>query len=122
MSDPILEAKEMEDLEPLAQAKKAIGHALRIIRENPQVGWHMGAGTQSFALLTEAYATLTEQHVRQVRERCMPRPTGPSDTELVREIRRVFEDWQAEDRAYPGGSAALELAKKMKHLFGGEAA
>ena len=49
---------QMTDLPPEEQAKKAIRHVLTQIRDHPQIGYHMGWGTQSHSLLCEAAATL----------------------------------------------------------------
>lgn len=51
------------------QARKAILHVLNQIHHNPDIGWYLGIGTQSFALLTEAAATLFGEPLQQVRER-----------------------------------------------------
>lgn len=58
---------QMADLPPLEQAKKAIRHALMQIKDNPKVAYHLGVGTQTFALLTEAFATIFERPVEEVR-------------------------------------------------------
>lgn len=63
---------QMDHLPAEEQAQKAILHVLRQIKENPKIGYHMGMGTQSFSLLTEAAATLFCQPVKEVRERFLP--------------------------------------------------
>lgn len=50
--------RQMEGLSPDDQARKAIRHVLSQIRDRPEVGWYLGACTQTFALLTEALSTL----------------------------------------------------------------
>jgi hypothetical protein len=62
----------MSDLSDLQQAQKAIGHVLRQIRERSEIGWYLGHGTESFALLTEAAATLFGTDVEQVRKDFAP--------------------------------------------------
>lgn len=59
--------RQMTDVPALEQAKKAIRHALIQIHENPKVAYHLGVGTQTFALLTEAFATLFERPLEEVR-------------------------------------------------------
>jgi Lar family restriction alleviation protein len=49
---------QMTDLPAEKQAAKAIAHTLRNISERPSVAWYLGHGTQTYALLTEAHATL----------------------------------------------------------------
>lgn len=48
----------MGDLDPLSQARKAITHVLIRIGESPEISWYLGHGTESYALLIEAAATL----------------------------------------------------------------
>ncbi|HRQ87329.1 MAG TPA: hypothetical protein PLA50_00920 [Bacteroidia bacterium] len=55
------------------QCKRAIRHVLEQIRDNERVGYLLGFGTQSFALLTEAAATLFDEPLEEVRENFMPR-------------------------------------------------
>lgn len=49
---------QMTDLPAEKQAAKAIAHTLRNISERAPVAWYLGHGTQTYALLTEAHATL----------------------------------------------------------------
>lgn len=70
----------MQGMPPEEQSKKAIAHVLIQIRDHPHVGWYLGFGTQSFDLLTEAFATLTKQPIEQVRNRFEPtNPTNPKE-------------------------------------------
>ena len=62
----------MGDMAERDQARKAISHALQRIHSNGIVGYQMGLGTETFALLTEALATLTGKPVREVREHFAP--------------------------------------------------
>ncbi len=55
------------------QARQALKHMLERIREHPEIGYFCGYGTQTFALLTEAAATLFNEPVAQVREHFLPR-------------------------------------------------
>lgn len=63
----IFHDRQMDGLEPLEQAKRAIAYTLRRIQSDPNVGWYLGIGTQTFGLLTEAYATCYGQPLEQVR-------------------------------------------------------
>lgn len=67
MSDDVFTARSMQDLPSAKQAATAIEHVLRRIHGDPSVGWYLGIGTESFALLTEAYATLTGFALDEVR-------------------------------------------------------
>jgi hypothetical protein len=68
----LLEDKQMAGVAPEDQAKRALRHVLEQIRDNPKVGYEMGFGSQSFALVTEAFATLTGEPVEEVREIYLP--------------------------------------------------
>lgn len=71
---------EMQELSGEDQAKKALFHLLKQIRRDEYVGWYLGLGTQSFSLITEAYATLTQQNVGRVREQFQPmNPRNPKE-------------------------------------------
>lgn len=62
--------------EKLDLANRAIVHVLRRIRSEETVRYHLGFGTQSFALLTEAAAAIAEEPVEQVREFFAGPPTS----------------------------------------------
>lgn len=66
---------EMEGVEPVEQAKRAIVHTLNVIRNKPEVGYYLGELTETFDLLTEAAATLFSEPVDKVRE--FYRPQNP---------------------------------------------
>ncbi|HEX8310000.1 MAG TPA: hypothetical protein VF614_01710 [Chthoniobacteraceae bacterium] len=75
----------MTDLQPVEQASRALLHILKQIRDNPSVGWYCGLGTQSFALLTEAYSTIKGIDLEEVREefQCLDakNPAAPEEDE-----------------------------------------
>lgn len=76
----LMTSTEMDDLEPVEQARKSIRHILRLISDHPEVGWYLGLGTQSFALLTEALASIDGTTVKDVREKFRPlRAKNPYD-------------------------------------------
>lgn len=69
-----MEGEECAADDPLTCAQKAIIAALTVIRDNPAVGWHMGRGTGTFGLLTEAFAKLIGRaDLGQVRKEWSPR-------------------------------------------------
>ena len=57
----------------VSQARQAIGHVLRQIRDRSEVGYYLGYATQSFERLTEAYALLTNENLEAVQEAFAPR-------------------------------------------------
>lgn len=59
----------MDGMQPIDQAKKAILHLLGRINEDPFIGFYLGLGTESFSLLTEAWASLGGGNVKLVRTR-----------------------------------------------------
>jgi hypothetical protein len=63
----------MHGLSPEEQAKKALRHVLEVIQSHPQVGYHLGLGTQTFSLLTEATAALFDEPVDHVRRFFTPK-------------------------------------------------
>lgn len=63
-----MESKQMEGQTELQQCSKAILHVLEQIRTNKNAADVFGLGSQSFALLTEAYATLRKEPLAKVRE------------------------------------------------------
>ncbi len=60
-------ATEMDGMSPEEQAKNAIGKLLKRVREHEYLGYYIDPCTESFNLLTEAYATLTKKKVEEVR-------------------------------------------------------
>lgn len=73
-----MDETEMDGVAPLEQAKRAIMHALRQIKERPELSWYCGLGSQTYSLLTEAAATLCELNVEQVRLNYIhPEPVDP---------------------------------------------
>jgi hypothetical protein len=57
---------QMTGLDPEEQARRAIRHVLVRIRDDSSVGYYLGQASQSFALLTEAYAALTGRDAAEV--------------------------------------------------------
>lgn len=76
-----LENRQMEGVEPIDQARRAIIAVLGYCKRSPRVGYYVGIGTQSFDLLTEALATIEGKPVKEIREtwRC-PNPEAPPST------------------------------------------
>lgn len=64
----IMDSKQMNGLSGEDQAKKAISHVLDRILDDKDIANRMGLGSQSFALLTEAAATLFDMPLKEVRQ------------------------------------------------------
>lgn len=60
--------RSMEGLTPEQQATKAIKHLLGRVRADDRLYHLVGLGSQSFDLLTEAYATLTGEDLATMRK------------------------------------------------------
>lgn len=63
---------QMSDLPAEKQAAKAIRHTLKNISERPGVAWYLGHGTQTYSLLTEAYATMHGLTMAEAQEKWPP--------------------------------------------------
>jgi hypothetical protein len=108
--------RQMQDLPLDGQARKAIKHTLAQIRDNYQVGYHMGVGTQSFALLTEAAATLFgESDIEKLRKEFAPKSATPADTEIARDIRSKAQDYAINFNREKASSQRLALAVEFAH-------
>lgn len=83
----------------VATAEKAIGHVLRQIRDNANIGWYLGHGTQSFSALTEAFALLTGEPVKDVRDAFRPLRAADPCKVTVEEAGRAL--WQVSHRYTP---------------------
>lgn len=85
--------RQMTDKTPEQQAIRALEHILNRVADHPYVGYYLGYGSQSFALLTEAFASLTGRDVKAVREDYAP--TCPRDP--VKEAKQQLGDENAEE-------------------------
>jgi hypothetical protein len=64
--------KQMADLPPVEQARRALQHVLSRVHADPFVGYYLGHGSQAFALVTEAFAAILGQDVAKVRAEWSP--------------------------------------------------
>ena len=60
------------DKDPLEHAKRAVGKTLRRIRDDANVGYHLGLGTQTFHELVQAAAALFNEPVEVVQANFTP--------------------------------------------------
>lgn len=60
--------KSMEGLTAEQQATKALKHLLQKLKDDDRLYYLIGAGSQSFDLLTEAYATLAGVDLAELRK------------------------------------------------------
>lgn len=121
-------ATSMDGKPPLEQAQAAILHVLNRIHTDPAIGWYLGLGTESFALLTEAYATLScnEDSLPTVRESFAPlRPANPALDEQARDtaIECAMQNWEpgndeleslTDDMALP---TRLEFLQRLRERY-----
>lgn len=70
---PLGDHKSMEGVPPLKQAEVALHHLLTRVRDHERVGYYLGPGSQTFDLVTEAYAAIKERPVSEVRKEFAPR-------------------------------------------------
>jgi len=75
---------QMDGLFPEEQARRAIVHVLARIRDHETVGYYLGLGSQSFDLLTEAYAALTYIAVEDVRRQFQCKRPQPASKQEER--------------------------------------
>jgi hypothetical protein len=122
----LMSNKSMEGIAPLNQARQAIRHALGRIQSHRGIGWFMGIGTESFALLTEAYATITGREVEDVREEFNnPDAVDPATDEkaIASAIERAQEEWeptQDDIEEFIAGMAVpdrLELLRMLRDRY-----
>jgi len=59
--------KLMEGMQPSEQAKRALRHVLLRIRDDGRINYLMGPGSQTWDLVTEALATLTQEDLETLR-------------------------------------------------------
>ena len=83
----------------IAKSHAAIRHALVQIRDYPEVGWYLGHCTQTFELLTAAYAENTGMSQDQVKEQFAPRacfdPRAKGQEEASKPSEPQFDDESA---------------------------
>jgi hypothetical protein len=92
-------ATSMDGLTKEDQAAKALLHLLKRIRDDAHLGYFAGVGTETFALATEAFASLTAQSVTTVRKNYTPiSPRRPEEInqETMRELSMVDMRFVAE--------------------------
>lgn len=88
----------MEGVPVNTQCWKALEKVLERIRDHETIGWHMGFGTETFQIVTEAYAAVTGCNIEVVRDTYMP--------EKARDPRKVVVDVAGQiyaDHVKPGG-------------------
>lgn len=64
----IYESRQMDGLTAEQQAAKAIAHLISKLKTDDRLFYLIGMGSQSFDLLTEAYATLTNADLATLRK------------------------------------------------------
>ena len=91
--------KSMEGRPPVDQAHAAIFKTLERVRDEYNIGYHLGLGTETFAVLTEAAATLSNGDVQTLRREYAPGGDGKKcDTEVLREVLEAWRDYELHAR------------------------
>ena len=85
--------------EALDTLHDAIAHVLRQIRERSEVGYYLGHGTESFELLTEAFALLKGKTQEEVQKLFRPRTAADPRKVTVEEAGKAL--WQVSHRYSP---------------------
>ncbi len=109
-----------EGLEPLEQARKAIRHILRRIKDDPFVAWYLGVGTESFELLVEAFATLTGDEKLDILERFLPvEAKDPREEKVGKESEEDVVDLMQESDVldFIDDSATFERITLLEQIF-----
>ncbi len=68
---------QMSELPAEKQALRAVMHTLDRINQSPEVAWHCGYGTQTYSLLVEAGATLSNKPIEKIQEWYPPAKPRP---------------------------------------------
>lgn len=78
----------------LTLAKRAISYTLQRIKSEPNIGYHMGYGTEVFERLTQAAAALFNEPLEKVQENFTPRDSGrmPAVRALCK-INNAYQDY-----------------------------
>jgi hypothetical protein len=78
----------------LTLAKKAIAYTLQRIKSEPNIGYHMGFGTEVFERLTQAAAALFGEPLKTVQEKFAFRDTGRMPAaRAIREINNAYQEY-----------------------------
>lgn len=111
----------MDGKTPLEKSRTAILHVLNRIHTDPATGWYLGLGTESFALLTEAYAALSsnEATLATVRECFAPlHPANPAldDEAKQRAVECAMENWEPSGDDLEGLTDDMAIPTRMEFL------
>jgi DNA-directed RNA polymerase subunit RPC12/RpoP len=116
----------MDGITPLNQARQAIHHVLSRIQTHPGIGYLLGIGSESYALLTEAYATITGREVEAVRDEFHNHNAAdPAADEqaIAAAVERAQEEWEPSQNdleEFISGMAIpdrLELLQMLKDRY-----
>jgi len=77
--------------ETIQLAKKAIKTVLVRIRENPDVRWHMGGGTETFEQLKRAYSALFGISEKEIEAQVFVQLSRKSASEKLSAIRDIAD-------------------------------
>jgi len=115
---------------PLEIAKEAVAHTLKRIRDDANIGYHCGAGTQVFTLLVQAASRLFDVPVEKLQRDFAPRGREEDRDVSRHEVRALLEDIEydlrtqlerARERADswhgPAVTGLIEVANRLRTLL-----
>jgi hypothetical protein len=109
----------MDDLGPIEKCRKAITHTLNRIHSHPGIGYYMGLGSETFSLLTEAFAGFGDARVETVRHTYAPnRPENPAlDEDLKRDaVEQAMENWTPPQADYLEAIESMSIPSRLEIL------
>lgn len=84
-------------IDSMELARKAINHVLKQIRNNPDVRYHLGYGTQSFELLSEAHSMLNGISEEAIQSVTFVQLSRKSAAEKINSIRDIADSWEGHE-------------------------
>jgi hypothetical protein len=111
------------DKEPIEHAKRAVSHVLKRIRDDANVGYYLGLGTQTFHELVQAAAALFGEPVEKVQANFTPRgreedlnPAAADVREAVAELQEAIAHFVERGSYVDDLLAALNQLRELVHL------
>ena len=89
--------EKFETAQPLDKAKEAIRHALTLIRDDANLGYHAGEFTQTFDYLCAAHAALNNLDEEQVQDDFSPLNSDKANACVIEKIKKALEDRESHE-------------------------
>ena len=109
----IFTSKRMTGLTPDQQCSRALEHILLKIRDVPYLGWHLCLGTESYALLTEAFASVCGADLGEVRKAYLCKTAEDLDRGACHGIPTAVEESEVADRLFEKLAAAEDSGLRL---------